>query len=122
MALHISKQEIMEMYRDFSVRFSNMLLSQLVGSGENDNNIALSPSRLQNVLVLLANWANPKIRKKILDCVGSEVMELEEANVLCNKEHLHLSPWKEGDEDHIPKIEINTFLWIRKVLRLRQLD
>ena len=119
MALHISKQEIMEMYRDFSVRFSNMLLIQLVGSGENDNNIALSPSRLQNVLVLLANWANPKIRKKILDCVGSEVMELEEANVLCNKEHLHLSPWKEGDEDYIPKIEINTFLWIKEGIEVK---
>ena len=56
--MNISKQEILEMYRDFSAKFSNRLLYELVDS-EGDDNIAISPSRLQNVLVLVANWASP---------------------------------------------------------------
>ena len=114
----MNKQEIQEMYRNFSAKFSNKLLYKLVDS-EGNNNIAISPSRLQNVLVLLANWASPQIRKAILEGIGSEVMEMDEANVLCNKEHLHLTSWKEGDGDFIPTIETNTFLWIKKGLELK---
>ena len=114
----MSKQEILMMYRNFSAKFSNKLLYKLVDS-EGYDNIAISPSRLQNVLVLVANWASPQIRKKILEGVGSEAMEMYEANVLCNKEHLHLSSWKEGDGDYIPTIETNTFLWIKKGLELK---
>ena len=106
------------MYRNFSAKFSNKLLYKLVDS-EGNNNIAISPSRLQNVLVLLANWASPQIRKAILEGIGSEVMEMDEANVLCNKENLHLTSWKEGDGDFIPTIETNTFLWIKKGLELK---
>lgn len=116
--MNISKQEILEMYRDFSAKFSNRLLYELVDS-EGDDNIAISPSRLQNVLVLVANWASPQIRKAILEGVGSEVMEMNEVNVLCNKEHLYLTPWKDGDGDYIPTIETNTFLWIKKGLELK---
>ena len=112
--MKLNEQEVKEMYRDFSAKFSNKLLRQLVGSAKDDRNIAFSPSRLQNVLVLLANWATPKIRKEILDCVGSDVMELEEANILCNKELLHIIPEWEGYEDRIPIIETNTFLWLKE--------
>ena len=106
------------MYRNFSAKFSNKLLYKLVDS-EGNNNIAISPSRLQNVLVLLANWASPQIRKAILEGIGSEVMEMDEANVLCNKEHLHLTSWKEGEGDYIPTIETNTFLWVKKGMKLK---
>ena len=114
----MNKQEIQKTYRNFSAKFSNKLLYKLVGSGGNVN-IAISPSRLQNVLVLIANWASHQIRKTILEGIGSEVMEMDEANVLCNKEHLHLTSWKEGDGDFIPTIETNTFLWIKKGLELK---
>ena len=117
--MEMSKQEILEMYRNFSAKFSNKLLYKLVDS-EGDDNIAISPSRLQNVLVLVANWASPKIRKAILEGIGSEVMKMDEAKVLCNKEHLHLTSWKEGDGDYIPTIETNTFLWIKKGLELKE--
>ena len=113
----MNKQEIQEMYRNFSAKFSNKLLYKLVDS--EGNNIAISPSRLQNVLVLLANWASPQIRKAILEGIGSEVMEMDEANVLCNKEHLHLTSWKEGEGDYIPTIETNTFLWVKKGMKLK---
>ena len=106
------------MYRNFSAKFSNKLLYKLVDS-EGNNNIAISPSRLQNVLVLLANWASPQIRKAILEGIGSEVMEMDEANVLCNKEHLHLTSWKKGEGDYIPTIETNTFLWVKKGMKLK---
>ena len=114
----MNKQEIQEMYRNFSAKFSNKLLYKLVDS-EGNNNIAISPSRLQNVLVLLANRASPQIRKAILEGIGSEVMEMDEANVLCNKEHLHLTSWKEGEGDYIPTIETNTFLWVKKGMKLK---
>ena len=114
----MNKQEIQKTYRNFSAKFSNKLLYKLVGS-EGNVNIAISPSRLQNVLVLIANWASHQIRKTILEGIGSEVMEMDEANVLCNKEHLHLTSWKEGDGDFIPTIETNTFLWIKKGLELK---
>ena len=119
MEMKMSKQEILEMYRNFSAKFSNKLLYKLVDSKGNDN-IAISPSRLQNVLVLVANWASPQIRKTILEGIGSEVMEMDEANVLCNKEHLYLTSWKEGDGDYIPTIETNTFLWMKKGLELKE--
>lgn len=111
----MNKQEI---YRNFSVNFSNKLICELVVS-EGDDNIAISPSRLQNVLVLFANWASPQIRKAILGRIGSERMKMDEANALCNKEHLHLVPWEEGDKESIPTIETNTFLWIKKGLELK---
>lgn len=114
----MNKQEIQEMYRNFSAKFSNKLLYKLVDS-EGNNNIAISPSRLQSVLVLLANWASPQIRKAILEGIGSEVMEMDEANVLCNKEHLHLTSWKKGEGDYIPTIETNTFLWVKKGMKLK---
>lgn len=117
--MKMSKQEILEMYRNFSAKFSNKLLYKLVDSKGNDN-IAISPSRLQNVLVLVANWASPQIRKTILEGIGSEIMEMDEANVLCNKEHLYLTSWKEGDGDYIPTIETNTFLWMKKGLELKE--
>ena len=44
---------------------------------------------------------------------------MDEANVLCNKEHLHLTSWKEGEGDYIPTIETNTFLWVKKGMKLK---
>ena len=83
----MNKQEIQKTYRNFSAKFSNKLLYKLVGSGGNVN-IAISPSRLQNVLVLIANWASHQIRKTILEGIGSEVMENDEEKVLYNREHI----------------------------------
>ena len=115
MSSMMNKQEIC---RNFSTKFSNKLLCELVDS-EGDDNIAISPSRLQNVLVLVANWASPQIRKAILERIGSERMGMEEANALCNKEHLRLAPGKEGDGYCVPTIETNTFLWIKEGLELK---
>lgn len=108
------------MYKDFSVRFSNRLLDTLISSAEDDDNISLSPSRSQTVLILIANWANPDIRRRILDVVGSEVMDMDEANVLCDKSNLHLTPWKNNEEAYIPQIELNTILWLAKNLEINQ--
>lgn len=43
----MSKQDIINMYKDFSVRFSNRLLDTLISSAKDDDNVSFSPSRLQ---------------------------------------------------------------------------
>jgi len=110
------EKELIQKYRDFSVRFSSRLLSLLVCSEKNDQNFAISPSRLQNVLVLLANWARPQIRKEILECVGNEVNSLKEANVLCIKDRLKITPLI---DNYIPIIETSTFLWVKNELDIK---
>lgn len=121
MFMKLTEQEIKEMYRDFSAKFSNHLMRVLIENTEKENNISISPSRLQNVLVLLANWASQNVQRAILDVVGSDVMEMSEANVLCDKELFVLTPWEpDSGNDHIPAIELNTILWLMKGLEINQ--
>lgn len=117
----ISEQEIKEMYRDFSAKFSNHLMRLLIEETGDDTNISVSPSRLQVVLILLANWASPEVQRAILDVVGSDVMDINEANILCDKEQLKLTPWESsGGDEHIPQIELSTILWLMKGLNVNQ--
>ena len=115
--MKLTEPEIKEMYRDFSAKFSNHLMRVLIENTKNDKNISVSPSRLQAVLSLLANWASPDIQRTILDTIGSDVMDMEEANVLCDKKRFKLTPWETNcGNDHIPTIELKTILWIMKNL------
>lgn len=99
------------LFKNFSPKFSNRLLTVLLANAEDDRNISVSPSRLQAVLALLANWANPTIQRMILDTIGSEAVEMSDANVLCNKENMKIVPWDERWTDSYPTIEIKTFFW-----------
>lgn len=49
-------EEILRLHKDYSARFSNYVLKSLIEENGDKKNIALSPSRLQAILVLLANW------------------------------------------------------------------
>jgi hypothetical protein len=71
--------------KDFRRSFSEKLMEQIVGNAANDDNIAVSPSRLQAVLVLLSNWASPDMQRKILDVAVGESAGIEDANEFCRK-------------------------------------
>ena len=58
----VKLQEILRLHRDCSARFGGHLMRLLMENGGDKENIALSPARLQAVLVLLANWTTPEIR------------------------------------------------------------
>lgn len=111
-------KQVKELYPEFSARFSNYLLRLLNENAEDDRNITVSPSRLQAVLVLLANWSTPTIRKHILELVGSDVIDIKEANSLCSKTILDLVPYEQSylDEGYVPKIDLQTLLWKDKQL------
>ena len=49
--------EVIFRYPSFLHRFSNRILSSLLSAGDSHENIAISPTRLQAVIALLANWA-----------------------------------------------------------------
>ena len=112
------EEEIQAKYADFSARFSNTLLERLIANNSDGDNIALSPSRLQTVLMLLANWGSPQLQRKILDVVGTEAMTIQEANVLCDREWLRIEPWRDGDSEDVAIIDINTIMWIKKGLEI----
>ncbi len=100
--------------------FSEMLMGNLVERNDNDDNIAVSPSRLQAVLVILANWASPDMQHKILDVVGCN--SIEEANRLFNRKNFSVAVCcglnGEVDENN-PVIELNTTLWLQEQLQLK---
>ena len=114
--MELSKTEINEINKNFSAKFSNKILGLMASSAEDDDNIAVSPSRLQALLVLLANWTSPDVRRRILDVIGSDAMEINEANALCSKEQFVTTPQEEDEHRYIPVIEQNTFLWLAKEL------
>lgn len=115
--MKLTEQEIKDMYRDFSAKFSNHLMRLLIEGTSNDVNVSVSPSRLQTVLVLLANWASHDVQRAILNIVGGDVMDIREANILCDKEQLKLTPWeKDCGNTHIPSVEMSTILWLMKGL------
>ena len=115
-------QETLELHSDYSARFANHLLRILIGEAEDEKNIAVSPARLQAVLVLLANWAAQRIRKGILERVGNDVITLKEVNLLSSKNILSLTPasWAADEDGCIPQIELQTLLWAQQELKVEE--
>ena len=118
-------QEILRLHRDYSTRFSNYVLKSLIEENGDKQNIALSPSRLQAVLVLLANWTTPNNSRWILDQTVSDVIDIKEANLLFNSDNIQPIPHEETFRDMdgnpiqmIPTIEQQTTLWYKHDLTL----
>ena len=118
-------EEILGLHKDYSARFSNYVLKSLIEEIGYKKNIALSPSRLQAILVLLANWTTPNISRRILDQVVSDVIDIKEANLLFNSGNTQPVPHKDQFRDMdgnpiqmIPTIEQQTTLWYKGSLAL----
>lgn len=118
-------EEILRLHKDYSARFSNYVLKSLIEEIGDKKNIALSPSRLQAILVLLANWTTPNISRRILDQVVSDVIDIKEANLLFNSGNTQPVPHKDLFRDMdgnpiqmIPTIEQQTTLWYKGSLAL----
>lgn len=128
MANETKLQEILRLHRDCSARFGDHVLRLLMENGDGKENIALSPVRLQAVLVLLANWTTLEIRKRILDMAVSEVMTLEEANLLFD--FVNIKPLPHDDlvlrDDYgnpiptVPAVEQQTTLWHKEDLAVNK--
>ena len=128
MANETKLQEILRLHRDCSARFGDHVLRLLMENGDGKENIALSPVRLQAVLVLLANWTTLEIRKRILDMAVSEVMTLEEANLLFD--FANIKPLPHDDlvlrDDYgnpiptVPAVEQQTTLWHKEDLAVNK--
>ena len=124
----IRLQETLRQHRDCSARFGGHVLRLLMENGDGKENIALSPARLQAVLVLLANWTTPEIRKRILDMAVSEVLSIEEANVLFD--FSNIKPLPHDDlvlrDDYgnpipmVPAVEQQTTLWHKENLTVNK--
>ena len=104
--------------KDFRRSFSEKLMEQTVGNAANDDNIAVSPSRLQAVLVLLSNWASPD---KILDVAVGESAGIEDANEFCRKDNFSVATCYNisGEVSESPIVELSTILWLQEQLRLK---
>ena len=119
-------QEIFRLHRNCSARFGGHVLRLLLENG--NGNIAISSARLQAVLVLLANWTTPEIRKRIFDMAVSEVISLDEANMLFDFANIKPVPYKDyiiKDEDGnsislIPTLEQQTTLWHNKDMTVKK--
>jgi len=124
----IGLQEILRLHRGCSARFGGHVLRLLMENGDGKENVALSPARLQAVLVLLANWTTPEIRKRILDTAVSEVMSTEEANALFA--FSNIKPLPHDDfvlrDDYgnpiptVPAVEQQTTLWHKENLTVNK--
>ena len=99
---------------DYSEGFSIKLLKTLLSHNNDDSNIALSPARLQAVLVLLANWSSPSIQREILQHTCIKDITLDGANWLSSCERLKATPEDRfaSKENYIPAIEQNTVVWV----------
>ena len=118
-------EEILRLHKEYSARFSNYVLKSLIEENGDKKNIALSPSRLQAILVLLANWTTPNISRRILDQVVSDVIDIKEANLLFNSGNTQPVPHKDlfrnmdgNPIQMIPTIEQQTTLWYKGSLAL----
>ena len=128
MANETKLQEILRLHRDCSARFGEHVLRLLIENGDGKENIALSPARLQAVLILLANWTAPKIRKQILEQAVSDVMTLEEANILFDFANIKPLPHDDfvpRDENGnpiplVPAVEQQTTLWHKEDLAVNE--
>ena len=107
--------------KDFRRSFSEKLMEQIVGNAANDDNIAVSPSRLQAVLVLLSNWASPNMQRKILDVAVGESAGIEDANEFCRKDNFSVATCYNisGEVSESPIVELSTILWLQEQLRLK---
>lgn len=96
-------------------------MEQIVGNAANDDNIAVSPSRLQAVLVLLSNWASPDMQRKILDVAVGESAGIEDANEFCRKDNFSVATCYNisGEVSESPIVELSTILWLQEQLRLK---
>lgn len=115
--------EAQGLHPDYSARFSNHLLRVLIDLEEKDKNIAISPARLQAVMVMLANWAVPHIQEGILERVGNDVITQEEANALSSKKLFKLSPddWcNDSEGEVVPTIEQQAIMWVQKDLKVNK--
>lgn len=108
---------IISRYPSFSRRFSNRILSLLLTAEGSSQNIAVSPSRLQAVITLLANWAEPEVCRTMLDSIGCEDMDLQEANSLLSRRNL-VSCIEEGSywAENQPVVEQQVSIWAQKSL------
>lgn len=113
-------EEKLRLHKDYSVRFSNYVLKSLIEENGDKQNIALAPSRLQATLVLLGNWTTPNISRWILDQTVSDVIDIEEANLLFNSNNTQPVPHNETFRDidgnpiqMVPIIEQQTTLWYK---------
>lgn len=106
---------------DFRKAFSVKLMEQLVRNDNSVNNIVISPSRLQAVLALLANWTSPDMQRKILDVVGDEGLGINDVNTLFSKDHFSVTPCFNinGQGNENPRLELSTILWLQEQLRLK---
>ncbi len=121
-------KEIPRLHWDCSTRFANHALRVLMANGDGRENIVFSPARLQAVLVLLANWTTPEIRKQILDLAVSEAISLGEANTLFD--FANIKPLPNNDFAHkgkngnpiamIPTMEQQTTLWYKENLKINK--
>ncbi len=103
------------------------MLRLLLGDSDGKENIVLSPSRLQTVFVLLANWTTPEMRKRILDMTVSEAINIDEANMLFD--FANVKPISDDnsvcrDEEgnlisHVPTVEQQTTLWYKDGLAVK---
>ena len=92
-------EEILRLHNDFSTRFNNYVLKSLIEENGDKQNMALSPSRLQAVLLLLANWTTPNNSRWILDQTVSDVIDIKEANLLFNSDNIQPVPHEETFRD-----------------------
>lgn len=118
-------EELLSLHKDYSARFSNYVLKSLIEENGDKHNIALSPSRLQAILVLLANWTTPNISRWILGQTLSDIINIEEANSLFNSDNAKPIPHEETfydiDGSHVqmvPIIEQQATLWYKDGLAL----
>ena len=118
-------EEILRLHKDFSARFNNYVLKSLIEENGDKQNMALSPSRLQAVLVMLANWTTPNNSRWILDQTVSDVIDIKEANLLFNSDNIQPIPHEETFRDidgnpiqMVPTIEQQTSLWYKHDLEL----
>ena len=121
-------QEIFRLYRNCSARFGGHVLRLLLEKSNGNYNVAFSPVRLQAVLVLLANLTTSEIRKRILDMAVSEVISIDEANMLFDFANIKPVPYKDytmKDEygnsiSLIPTLEQQTTLWHNKDMAVKK--
>lgn len=121
-------QEILKLHGDFSARFCGHVLQLLMENSDSKENIALSTARLQAVLVLIANWTTPEIRKQILSMAVGENITLDEANLLFDFANVKPIPDENvivWDDDGnpvslTPTLEQQTTLWYKNGLTFNE--
>lgn len=100
--------------------FNYKLLNAITEANNEDENVFVSPGRLQAVLVLMSNWVGRHMRERILEVICCSQMEPQEVNETfaderyvipyCSKEDL--------EEGFVPIIDLNTVMWFQKGVRL----